>query len=129
MSGKYLLDTNIIIALFANEAAVLEKLQLAKEIFISNITIGELYYGAEKSQRVRENKNRINELVANSVILGTNVETALIYGEIKHSLRLKGRPLPENDIWIAAVALQYDLILVTRDAHFQKIKIKTVAWK
>ena len=48
MSGKYLLDTNIIIALFANDAAVLEELQLAKEVFISNITIGELHYGAEK---------------------------------------------------------------------------------
>ena len=129
MSGKYLLDTNIIIALFANEAVVLEKLQLAKEIFISNVTIGELYYGAKKSQRVRENKNRIDELVKNSVILGTNVETAIIYGEIKYSLKLKGRPLPENDIWIAAIALQYDLTLVTRDAHFQEIKIKTVAWK
>ena len=54
MSGRYLLDTNIIIALFANEAAVLEKLQLAKEVFISNITIGELYYGARKSQNRKE---------------------------------------------------------------------------
>ena len=67
--------------------------------------------------------------MANSVILGTNVETALIYGEMKHSLRVKGRPLPENDIWIAAIALQYDLTLVTRDAHFQEVKIRTVDWK
>jgi tRNA(fMet)-specific endonuclease VapC len=48
---------------------------------------------------------------------------------IKSVLRLKGHPLPENDIWIAAIALQYNLILVTRDAHFLEIEnLQTVAW-
>lgn len=48
-------------------------------------------------------------------------------GQIK--LRLKGRPLPENDVWIAALAMQYALTLVTRDAHFQEVEnLQTVAW-
>jgi tRNA(fMet)-specific endonuclease VapC len=47
----------------------------------------------------------------------------------KNNLRLKGHPLPENDIWIAAIALQYNLILVTRDAHFLEIEnLQTVVW-
>lgn len=129
MNGKYLLDTNIIIALFANETVVTENLAQVEEVFIPMIAIGELYYGARKSGRVRDNLNRIDELIANISVLGCNAETAVKYGEIKHNLRLKGRPLPENDIWIAAVALQYNLILVTRDAHFQEVEnLQTVAW-
>lgn len=129
VNSKYLLDTNIIIALFANETVVIENLAQVEEVFIPIIAVGELYYGARKSGRVRDNLNRIDELVANSSVLGCNAETASKYGEIKHNLRLKGRPLPENDIWIAAVALQYNLILVTRDAHFQEVEnLQTVAW-
>ena len=129
MNGKYLLDTNIIIALFANETVVTENLAQVEEVFIPMIAIGELYYGARKSGRVRDNLNRIDELIANISVLGCNAETAVKYGEIKHNLRLKGRPLPENDIWIAAVALQYNLILVTRDVHFQEVEnLQTVAW-
>jgi len=65
VSGKYLLDTNIIIALFADEAAVKSNLARANEVFISSIAIGELYYGARRSSRSNENLERIDELVAN----------------------------------------------------------------
>ena len=129
MSGRYLLDTNIIIALFADEATVKNRLTQADEVFIPSIAVGELCYGARKSGRSKENLERIDEFVANSTILECDAKTAHYYGEVKHKLRLKGRPLPENDIWIAAVALQYTLILVTRDAHFQEIEnLQTVAW-
>lgn len=129
MSGKYLLDTNIIISLFADEAVVKNKLAQASEVFIPSIAIGELCYGARKSGRTQANLARIDELAANSTVLVCDAETARQYGEVKNKLRLKGRPLPENDIWIAALALQYDLILVTRDAHFQEVEnLKTEAW-
>lgn len=130
MSGKYLLDTtNIIVALFADEAVVKNKLAQANEVFMPSIAIGELCYGARKSGRVQANLARIDELVANSTVLGCDAETARQYGEVKNKLRLKGRPLPENDIWIAALASQHDLILVTRDAHFQAVEnLRSVAW-
>lgn len=51
------------------------------------------------------------------------------YGVIKNQLRVKGRPIPENDIWIAAVARQRDLVLVSRDDHFAKVEgIKLEKW-
>jgi tRNA(fMet)-specific endonuclease VapC len=78
-----------------------------------------LCYGARRSGRVGANLARIDELVAGSTILVCDAETARQYGDVKNKLRLEGRPLPENDLWIAALALQHDLILVTRDAHFQ----------
>jgi len=129
MSGRYLLDTNIIIALFADEVAVKNSLVNADEVFIPSIAIGELCYGARKSGRSKENLERIDEFIANSTVLGCDVQTARYYGEIKNAISLKGHPLPENDIWIAAIALQYNLALVTRDAHFLEIEnLQTVAW-
>ncbi|MFQ3614257.1 MAG: type II toxin-antitoxin system VapC family toxin [Cyanobacteriota bacterium] len=129
MSGKFLLDTNIVIALFADEAIVKDNLAQASEVFIPSIVIGELCYGARKSGRVEANLARVDELAAGNAILVCNAETARQYGEVKNKLRLKGRPLPENDVWIAAFAMQHDLILVTRDAHFQQVEsLKTAAW-
>lgn len=116
MSGRYLLDTNIIIALFADEKTVKSSLAKADEVFAPSFAIGELCFGAWKSGRPMENLARIDEFVANNVVLGSDAETARRYGEVKNALRLKGRPLPENDIWIAAIAFQHDLTLITRDA-------------
>ena len=91
--------------------------------------VGELYYGARKSARTVENLGRIDQFVASSVVLGCEIATAHYYGQVKNQLRLKGRPLPENDIWIAALALQHNLLLVTRDAHFQNIEnLQAIAW-
>ena len=129
MSGRCLLDTNILIALFADEAVVKENLAKADEVFVSSIAIGELCFGARKSGRPAENLARIDEFAANSVVLGCDTDTARGYAQVKNALRLKGRPLPENDVWIAAIALQHDLTLITRDAHFDEVEnLKVIAW-
>ena len=129
MSGSCLLDTNIIIALFASEEVVRGSFAQAGEVFVPSIVVGELYYGARKSVRTTKKLSRIDELVAESAMMVCDAETAQHYGEVKNKLRLKGRPLPENDIWIAALALQHNLTLVTRDAHFQEIEnLQVVAW-
>jgi tRNA(fMet)-specific endonuclease VapC len=129
VNGKYILDTSVIIALFADDASVKKKLEEADEIFISCIAIGELYYGAWKSARTQENLARIDEFAADNVVLECNSETARRYGEIKNALRVKGRPIPENDIWIAAIALQHDLTVATRDTHFGEIaNLKVAIW-
>lgn len=90
MSGSYLLDTNIIIALFADEAEVKSSFAGANEVFISSITVGELCYGAMKSARSTENLQQIREFVANITVLNYDVETAHHYGDVKNKLRLKG---------------------------------------
>jgi len=129
MSGKVLLDTNIVIALFADETSVKENLSKIEEVFIPNVVIGELFYGAHKSARSKENIARIEDLASSSVILGCDTETARIYGEIKNALRIKGHPIPENDIWIAAIAVQHNLTLISRDAHFSEIeKLEVAVW-
>jgi len=122
MNGRFLLDTNIIIALFAQESSVQKCLERAEEVFVPSVVLGELYFGAHKSTRVEENVARVDEFAASSAVLVCDTETARQYGVIKSRLREIGRPIPENDLWIAAIAQQYDLILVTRDAHFSVVE-------
>jgi len=121
MSGRLLLDTNIIIALFAQDDAVIRGLEQASETFVSVVTLGELYYGAHKSAHVAANLARIEDFASEAAVLDCNASTAREYGKVKDQLRAKGCPIPENDIWIAATALQHQLTLVSRDEHFAEV--------
>lgn len=129
MSGKYLLDTNIIIALFADEGKIRDRFAVADETFVSAVALGELYYGAYKSSKAETNLALIEDFAMNTSVISCDAETAKVYGDIKNTLRLRGQPIPENDIWIAAIALQYHLTLVTRDVHFDRIDhLNTELW-
>ncbi|MCW1970342.1 MAG: type II toxin-antitoxin system VapC family toxin [Anaerolineae bacterium] len=129
MNGKYLLDTNIVIAIFAGDSNVLRQLNKSENIFVSSITIGELCFGAYKSMRSEDNLARIEKFAKSNDVLSCDLETASIYGRIKNKLRQKGHPIPENDIWIAAVAQQHALTLVSRDLHFVAIDdLVTSVW-
>lgn len=127
MSGRFLLDTNIVIALWANDATVTAQLAAASEVFTPIIVLGELYYGARKSAWPATNIARIDEFAAGSSVLFCDLATAQQYGTTKNALRAKGRPIPENDLWIAALALQYSLTLASRDDHFSHIDGVTIA--
>ncbi len=129
MNGRFLLDTNIIIALFARDPMIHERLSNASEVFIPCIVIGELYFGSYKSLKAQENLNRIDEFALSNTVLPCDIETAKKYGDIKNRLKEKGQPIPENDIWIAAIAQQYALTVVTKDAHFKLVEnLKIELW-
>ena len=129
MSGKYLLDTNIVIALFAEDPSVQKHFAKAREIYIPSTVIGKLFFGAFKSSRPKENFTRIENFAAVSTVLICGIDTSREYGRIKNLLLKKGHPIPENDIWIAALAVEHDLSLVTRDEHFKNIdELKRTAW-
>lgn len=128
-SGKYLLDTNIVIAMFAGEQAIQDKRQNADRVFLPSPVVGELCYGARKSSRPIENLTKVNRLIQDLEVIPCNLESAQRYGIIKNQLRRKGRLIPDNDIWIAAIAIQRGLILVTRDAHFDEVEsLQTERW-
>ncbi len=121
MSGKYLIDTNIVIALFNGDPDISDWLRVAGEVHLCTVVIGELYYGAYTSTKRKENLAKLEEFVISSSILEPDITTAREYGIIKSDLRKKGSPIPENDIWIAALAKQYGLLLYTGDGHFRNI--------
>jgi tRNA(fMet)-specific endonuclease VapC len=129
MNGRYLLDTNIVIALFDEDEKVINRVNQAREVYLPAIVIGELYYGAYYSKREEENVRKIDNLRTEVSILHCDDSTAKIYGQVKTQLRKKGKPIPENDLWIAAIALQYDLTLAARDSHFDNIDgLKLEKW-
>jgi tRNA(fMet)-specific endonuclease VapC len=128
MPGKVLLDTNIIIALLSGEKTVTRHFTEA-EVFVPSTALGELYYGARKSAHAAANLARIGEFARSVVVLSCDAVTAQFYGRIKDALRLKGRPIPENDIWIASAAQQFGLPLATRDEHFKEVDgLSLQAW-
>lgn len=126
---KYLLDTSVVIELINGNASVLSHIQPGTEIYLPYVTRGELYFGAYKSSRVRANLTQITLLTLDNTVLFSNMETARQYGLIRADLAQKGRPIPDNDVWIAAIAVEYNLVLVTRDTHFENVdKLSIERW-
>ena len=121
MGGRYLLDSTIAVAFLNGDPNVKEKVNQADEIYLPAIGLGELYYGAFNSSKRQENLEKIDGFKAEVYLLDCDEYTAKIYGQIKKGLRDKGTPIPENDIWISAVAIQYGLTVVTRDSHFDYV--------
>jgi tRNA(fMet)-specific endonuclease VapC len=129
MNGSFLLDTNIVISLLEGEENVVNRVAETESVFVPAIVLGELYFGARKSFRVQENLERVEKFAAGTSILDCDKRTAHEYGRIKNLPRQRGRPLPDNDIWIAAMAFRFGLIVATRDAHFQQIdELETIGW-
>jgi tRNA(fMet)-specific endonuclease VapC len=120
MNGDVLVDTNIIVAIFARDPRVDRALK-GRTVLVPAVAAGELFFGAEKSDRKRENLRKAEEFLAANTVLACDLDTARHFGRLKEHLRKKGTPIPINDLWIAATAVQYGLSLATRDAHFQHI--------
>jgi tRNA(fMet)-specific endonuclease VapC len=118
---RVLLDTNVVIALFAGHPKVLEQLAAKQAVFLPVPALGELYRGAFGSARRADNLERLRRFAEQVAVLPCDVATAEHYGQVKQDLLQKGRPIPENDLWIAAVALQHGLAVMTRDAHFKEV--------
>jgi tRNA(fMet)-specific endonuclease VapC len=82
-----------------------------------------------RSDRRERLGTMLSLLIARSSVLAIDLDTTFHYARVRHELRQKGRPIPENDLWIAALASQYDLRIVSRDVHFDEVTgINRVAW-
>ncbi len=118
MAGRFLLDTNIVIALLKGEPSVVKRLSDSDALYIPFVAMAELYYGAHQSAHQKANLARVQDLGSRFEILYADAESLQLYGVMKSDLRAKGRPIPEADIWIALLAAQHRLVLVSRDSHF-----------
>ena len=102
--------------------AIAQKLESFTEVYLSPIVLAELYFGAYRSDNPQKHLNKIVIVIRDSKLLAINGITSELFVKIKLALFSKGKPIPENDIWIAASALQYDLPLFTSDKHFDEIE-------
>jgi tRNA(fMet)-specific endonuclease VapC len=120
---RILIDTNIYTLALRGADDVVDMLRKATAIAISTISIGELLSGFKGGSRERENREELEAFLDSPRVSIHPVDetTADFYAEIVHTLRAQGTPIPTNDIWIAAVALQHGLKLFTRDRHFEHV--------
>jgi tRNA(fMet)-specific endonuclease VapC len=120
---KIILDNNAYTRLLTGEEDVLDVIGTAETVYMSIFVLGELHAGFAGGTKERGNKDTLNRfLLKPSVkILNATSETAEVFGVLKQDLKKAGTPLPINDVWIAAHALETGSILITYDGHFKKI--------
>lgn len=120
---RLLIDTNIYSHALRGDKDVVEVLRKADEIGISVLSIGELLAGFKGGGKEQTNREELGAFLDSPrvVVYTVSEDTSEFYAEIFHNLKRSGRPVPTNDIWIAASAFQNGLVLFTRDEHFKNI--------
>lgn len=120
MNGN-ILDTNIIIHILKGDTMVADEAKKAGLIHIPVIVLGELMFGAEKSNLKQSNKEKYLHFCFSYPLLDVTKDVAQKYGRLKNILQTNGDILPENDIWISAIAITNEMAIITKDKHFEKI--------
>jgi tRNA(fMet)-specific endonuclease VapC len=126
---ELILDTNAVSALFTGDKPLGELLATADRHHLPIHVIAEYQYGLLASRRRRRLQSLLRRLEANSFVLYPDRETADVYARIRFDLKRQGTPIPENDVWIAALAKQFSLEIVSRDPHFDRVAgIRRLGW-
>lgn len=128
-AGSVLFDTTVVVAYFRGDGTLHSRFEEASVLYVPWVVLGELYFGAQRARRREEQLAHIRDLLTYSVVLFPDLQTAEHYGQIKSELAEVGKPIPDNDLWIAALARQQDLPLATRDLHFAAVpRLTMLAW-
>lgn len=125
-----ILDTNALSAFIDGDRAVGERLAAGRtHAAIPVIVLGEFRYGIAGSRHRAAYQAWLDEHLADFDVLPVTDATAIVYAGLRVALRKTGHPIPGNDAWIAALALEHRLPVLTRDAHFDAVPALTrVAW-
>ena len=120
---RTLLDTNAYTAWKRGDAAVTELVQRSEELVLSSIVAGELLFGFRSGSRFERNRRELDDLLRSPYVsfLPVTLVTADRFARIAAALRRKGRPIPTNDVWIAAHALESGADLLSFDRHFEVV--------
>ena len=124
-----ILDTNAVSALFAGDTDLEPLLARQQRLKLPVIVIGEYRFGLFRSKLRKSIEPLLKTLIRESDVLPVDERTAEVYAQLREDLRDRGRPIPENDMWIAALALQHEVPVISRDDHFDEVRqIVRVAW-
>ncbi len=121
--NRILIDTNIYSLALRGDADVVATLRQVHHIGISTISIGELLSGFRGGTRERDNRQELGQFLDSPRVCLYTVDenSAEYYSSTLNQLKEQGTPIPTNDIWIAATALQHGLSIYTFDKHFSYI--------
>lgn len=116
-----ILDTNAVSALAEHDAALVNRLEQVENLALSYISVAEFHYGLLGSTRPDAGLALLEALTATMPVLFPDPETTAHYAWIANHLKCKGRPIPHNDVWTAALARQHQLPVLSQDRHFDFI--------
>jgi predicted nucleic acid-binding protein len=124
-----ILDTNALSAAADDDPGLIALLSRAQQMAIPVIVLGEYRHGIAQSRNRESYESWLSRLIEDSMVLDITEPTTHEYAEIVLELKRKGRPIPTNDIWIAALCRQYSLPLLSRDRHFDLVGgTKRIEW-
>ena len=124
-----ILDTNALSAAADDDPAVVAILAGVEQVAIPVIVLGEYRHGIAESRNRASYESWLAGLLRDCMVLDVNEPTTHCYAEITLELKRKGKPIPTNDIWIAALCRQHSLPLLSRDRHFDLVaRNKRVSW-
>jgi tRNA(fMet)-specific endonuclease VapC len=124
-----ILDTNALSAFIDGEAAVGKRLTLEPRVAIPVIVLGEFRYGVSRSRHRAAYERWLADHLADFEVLPVTEPTTVTYAHLRAALKRLGRPIPANDVWIAALALQHRLPVLSQDVHFDAVPgVRRESW-
>ena len=117
-----ILDTSALSAVADGDSGAIGIFEKAASIELPVIVLGEYRFGIGQSRRKKEYEEWLEDLISVTRIVPINEETSRHYAEVRAELKQTGRPIPSNDLWIAALCRQHRLPLMSQDAHFDYVK-------
>lgn len=124
-----IVDTNGLSAFADGDPVVGNLLLETAEIAVPVIVLGEFRYGIRGSRHRAEYENWLAESLSAFRVLAIDEDTARWYAELRFLLKRRGRPIPANDLWIASLARQHGLPVLSRDRHFDAVpRLKRIGW-
>ena len=128
--GKLALDTNAVIAYREGVPEVCSLIDNADVIILPVIVVGELLYGAFNSTKTKNNEKFVHKFIEYSLVMQIDESVAARYARVRFDLKRQGNPIPENDIWIAAVCLVLEVPILSQDDHFTRVPgLQVISWE
>lgn len=118
-----ILDTNALSALAGRDPRIIEVLNGAPLLGVPFVTLGEYLFGLRRSQFRRELESWLEAFLQGVDVYYPNQDILSIYADLRVELREAGTPIPANDVWIAAIVRHRNMPLVSRDTHFDKVRL------
>lgn len=124
-----ILDTNALSDFFKENESIKIHIEKANQLYVPVIVLGEYLYGIKSSTKSQQLSTLLSGFMSEIQTLNISAGTADIYAEIRWDLKKNGTPIPENDIWIAALVKEYNIPLLSRDSHFDFVHdISRLTW-
>ena len=129
MIPRLLLDTNALSDFAESEPAIMELLAEVQVLALPVVVVGEYRFCIAQARNVADYHLWLERLITQTDVLNITDETTIHYAEVRLDLKRIGRPIPMNDVWIAALCRQHELPILSRDQHFDVVpRIKRLAW-